>query len=192
MSEDQPSRVFLLALKGPLSLEVIQSLEFVPLPVPEGGIDFSQLPPPAPPPVVAPPPVTPPQPPGTDFPWVGAGSVGPKFNQAPANVKDAISWFFPQPQWENAANVSNCESGWNPNAHNDTTAIYGPCGTRYMHPTLGPAQTENSWGIWQIDVCQHPLNPDQCRNVWTATEYAAGLWARGGWGSWTCGRTLGL
>src|SRR5262245_1499988 len=69
----------------------------------------------------------------------------------PANA--AIKRAWPEPLWKDAAEISKLESGWDPDARNNTTDDVGPCGTQYYIPGVGPALAEDSIGLYQVNRC---------------------------------------
>jgi hypothetical protein len=126
------------------------------------------------------PPVT-----GGVFPWAGIGSVGAKFDVLPTTLKDAISWFFDQGQWENAAKITSCEAPNHSAATDDTRG----------QPTAPGVTQEYSVGSWQINLLAHPgVSEEQARNDWWATQYARALYdLNGDWSSWAyCARANNL
>lgn len=97
--------------------------------------------------------------------------VGSYFNQCPGMLKEAISTYFPVSQWENAARISYCESGWREDAHHES-------------------DVENSKGVFQINALAHP-DLDSSLNLftyWDNTRAASTVWSRSGnrWRPWYC------
>lgn len=118
-----------------------------------------------------------------------------KIENCPQELLEAIVEFFPQDEWENAAAVSELESGWSAFADNNTTSPDTPCG-RVIGKRDGIQITaERSIGWFQINACNLP--PDwraehlfnTRHNVGTAHE----MWSRRGWQPWFFSATkLGL
>jgi hypothetical protein len=75
------------------------------------------------------------------------------FGQPPAELSNAIKRSsFPIGQWVNAASISYLESQWDPRNETNNLSL-GPCGTRYRLPSGIWAQTEDSVGYFQINIC---------------------------------------
>ena len=116
-------------------------------------------------------------------------------DDAPDELAAAIREFFPPDQWDNAASVSQLESGWNAFALADTTDAAHPCGA-YLGERDGVRVTaERSVGWFQINGCNLPENwnwhhlYNTRHNVGTAHD----MWARRGWQPWYFSATqLGL
>ncbi len=106
---------------------------------------------------------------------------------APAELQACIKQFWPQPQWENAAAISQIESGWNAYADNNTTSATVPCGAR-LSPINGvPVFAEHSVGYFQINVCNFPSW--DWKRLWNAYQNcgtAHMLWDGAGqsWSPW--------
>lgn len=102
-------------------------------------------------------------------------------------VSDAIRRWFPRAVWTDAARVAYYESHWNPTAERNTLDQAGgrcnvpigtlPDGTRII--------SEQSVGIFQINVCAHGHNRDYWRDVDTNVAKASGLYSDQGWKPWT-------
>ncbi|MYH41587.1 MAG: hypothetical protein F4150_07495 [Chloroflexi bacterium] len=102
-------------------------------------------------------------------------AVGPVYDAAPAEVQAAIAEFFPRDEWENAAAIALCESGFRLDAHN-------------------LSDIEDSRGLWQINV---RANADMLEyDLWSArgnAHAAAIIFERQGWAAWKhCATGLGL
>lgn len=107
----------------------------------------------------------------------------------PANSAIQAEW--PQHLWVNAAELSKLESGWNPRAQNDTLEK-GPCGTQYYIPGIGPAMTEDSRGLYQINVCAHG-GGDELYDPYYNARKGYELYQSSGWNPWYYSATaLGL
>lgn len=90
---------------------------------------------------------------------------------APLEVQNAIRAYFPQEEWENAAAISKCESGWNSRAWNQAG--------------------EDSRGLFQINVQAHP-NAGNMFDITENVAYASRLWRDQGWRPWACASLLGI
>lgn len=136
-----------------------------------------------------PPTGTPPPASGT-APAVGGGQLEPgdvvtRYGNPPRDVSDAIKRYWPQTLWTHAAEVSFLESGWRNTAENNTLHI-GPCGTRYYLPAIGGyAQTEDSVGIFQINICAHGGTVEHWHDPDANAEKGYELYRAGGWSPWT-------
>lgn len=136
----------------------------------------------APPPVVEPPPAVAPP-----------GDLVTRYGRPPQDVSEAIKRHWQQAQWVHAAEVSFLESGWSNTAENNTLNR-GPCGTRYWYSdAVGWAQTEDSVGIFQINICAHGGTREQWHDPDANAAKGAALFASVGWTPWriSAGR-LGL
>lgn len=113
---------------------------------------------------------------------------------APAELQDGIREFWPQEEWENAANISFLESGWNAFAVDDTTGPLTPCGTIIRHVNGVAISAERSVGYFQNDSCQWPdWEWQRLYNARHNCGTAHMLWAEGGWGRWLfSAQALGL
>lgn len=144
------------------------------------------------------PPAATPEPEPMPTPVSGGGPVPPgdiatRFGNPPADVADAIKRHWPQVQWVHAAEVSYMESGWR-NTAELNTLDKGPCGTRYFFSAeVGYAQTEDSVGIFQINICAHGGTRDYWYDPENNARKGAELFASVGWSPWTVSaRRLGL
>lgn len=135
---------------------------------------------PAPPPVLSPlsPPPDPPE-------------INTRFGRPPALVEAAIAATWPLHLWVSAAEVAYKESSWRPEARNNTLHI-GPCGTQYQIPGIGPAMTEDSRGLFQVNVCAHGGGDDLYDPLTNAAK-GYSIYQRQGWRAWYYSATaLGL
>jgi hypothetical protein len=74
----------------------------------------------------------------------------------PLELIVAIMEFWPESEWENAANIVGLESNFDPFAVADTTTADAPCGAQ-IGTTGGIAITaERSIGYFQINSCNFP------------------------------------
>lgn len=98
----------------------------------------------------------------------------------------SITEFWPEEEWENAANVARLESGFNAFALNDTAAKAGGCGVPIG--TIGGVgiTSERSVGYFQINSCNfagwdwHAFynarhNAGTAHLLWDA---AGGIWSK--------------
>lgn len=113
---------------------------------------------------------------------------------APRELQDEVTEFFPEEQWDACASVSWLESNWDPFAVNDTTSPTQPCGT-YLGTYDGMrSYAERSVGWFQINSCNYPQWEWQRfyntrHNVGTAHM----IWRFQGWGAWLrSAKALGL
>lgn len=90
------------------------------------------------------------------------------------------------PQADNALKVFRCESGLNPRTVGDSSLP----STRAFH-LLGLDYGE-SVGIGQIRLLPGRPGRDWLLVPANNIAYAHGLYAREGWGPWTCARNLGI
>ncbi len=104
-------------------------------------------------------------------------SVGPAWAAAPGIFRTLIAQHFPRAAWEHTALIANCESGFNPRAHN----------------TAG----EDSRGWFQINVVP-AANPDLLAlgdlfDPAVNVRAARIVWGRQGWRAWlNCARATGV
>jgi len=76
---------------------------------------------------------------------------------APVELRVAISEFWPQSEWDNAASIAHQESGFNAFAVNDTTSSVIPCGELIGRSADGVRiVAERSVGYFQINSCNFP------------------------------------
>ena len=98
------------------------------------------------------------------------------YSRAPGYVQQAIRHYFPESEWGNAAAIAECESGFNPNAHN----------------TIG----EDSRGLFQINVgpgANTDLAGFRLFDPFQNARAARIVWNRQGWRGWlNCARRQGL
>ena len=115
-------------------------------------------------------------------------------DDAPGELQAAIREFWPESEWNNAARVSNLESGWDAFALNDTASKYG-CGA-YIETRGGINITaERSVGYFQINSCNFPSwEWQRLYNARHNAGTAHALWsASSTWSPWYfSARRLGL
>lgn len=75
---------------------------------------------------------------------------------APAELQVAIKEFWPESEWDNAANIAELESGFNAFAVDDTTDESHPCGTIIGIEDGISTTAERSVGYFQINSCNFP------------------------------------
>lgn len=106
-----------------------------------------------------------------------------QFGVVPPAVAAAITAAWPESLWVNAAEVAYRESGWRPDARNNTLDR-GPCGTQYFIPGVGPAMTEDSIGLFQINRCAHGGTVEELQDSHNNAIMAYDIYLRQGWGAW--------
>jgi hypothetical protein len=118
-----------------------------------------------------------------------------KFDDAPGELKDAISEFWAVEEWDHAAAVAELESGWSPFAENNSTDARHPCGA-FLYVQDGLKVTaERSIGWFQINACNLPPDwtPEHLFNTRHNVGTAHDMWSRRGWSPWYfSARKLGL
>lgn len=108
----------------------------------------------------------------------------------------AIWEFWPESEWENAANIARLESGYDAFALDDTATSAGGCGTPIGERDGVPITAERSVGYFQINSCNFPLW--EWQRFYNARHNAGTahlLWDRAGqsWRPWYFSATkLGL
>jgi len=107
------------------------------------------------------------------LPNVGGQPWSPQMaaSGAPPDLVALVQKYFPPDQWDNALAVAQGESGWNPNAWNQSG--------------------ENSQGYFQINRAAHP-NAGNMFDPEANVAYAAQLYKQQGWQPWTVARNMGL
>lgn len=80
----------------------------------------------------------------------------PALTDAPLELQDGIREFWPEEQWQNAADISYLESAWNAFAVADTTSDNFPCGTPLRVVNGIEVVSERSVGYFQVDSCNFP------------------------------------
>lgn len=119
-----------------------------------------------------------------------------QLSDAPMELQVAIQEFWPQQEWNTAAQISQLESGWNAFALADTTTPWQPCGTIIGERGGVKIAAERSVGYFQIDTCNFP--DWEWQRLYNARHNAGTghmLWVDAGglWTPWffSC-QTLGL
>lgn len=106
-----------------------------------------------------------------------------QFGPVPVDVQAAISAVWPPELWTNAADVSFCESSWNPTARANTLNM-GPCGTPYTLPDGRRAMTEDSIGLFQVNRCAHGGTVEELEDPNYNAAKGYEIYRRQGWGAW--------
>lgn len=107
---------------------------------------------------------------------------------APKEVSEAIKRYWPRDVWTDAARVSRYESrGWDHRAIRDTLYLAGgrcsvPIGSL---PDGTPIVSEQSVGLFQINVCAHGRDRNHWEDIDNNVSYAASLYRREGWRPWS-------
>lgn len=113
---------------------------------------------------------------------------------APAELQVSIQEFWPPEEWDNAANISFLESGFDAFALNDSTTPDAPCGTIIGQRDGVNISAERSVGYFQINSCNYP--DWEWQRLYNARHNAGTahlLWTSQGWGAWYFSAvTLGL
>lgn len=119
-----------------------------------------------------------------------------KIDESPTELAESIKEFWPPEEWDNAASISQLESGWSAFAINDTTDPNHPCGAVLRTTPDGVVVTaERSVGWFQINCCELPSDW-VCENLYN-TRHNCGtahmMWSTRGWSPWFfSARALGL
>lgn len=111
------------------------------------------------------------------------------------DVSDAIRTWFPREVWTDAARVSYHEARWDTTAERNTLAqAGGRCGVPIGTLDDGtPIVSEQSVGLYQINVCAHGHDREYWRDIMHNVAYASGLYQRNGWRDWVAtAKKLGL
>ncbi len=108
------------------------------------------------------------------------------FFDAPEELREAIAEFFPEEEWDNAADISRLESGWSAFAEADTTDALHPCGTLLRIVNGVKVTSERSIGWFQINACNLPpnWNPNHLFNTRHNVGTAHDMWNKRGWNPW--------
>lgn len=104
---------------------------------------------------------------------------------APCELQCGIRKYWPEQEWENAANISFLESDWNAFAVADTRSAQHPCGS-VIRTIGGMAITaELSISYFQINACNFPDWPsERFFNADHNCGTAHMLWSERGWHAW--------
>jgi hypothetical protein len=115
---------------------------------------------------------------------------------APHDLRIGIRAFWPEAEWEHAANIAYLESKWNRLAVLNTTTPQTPCGAP-LTPINGVAVVaEFSIGYFQVNSCNFPeWDPVTLFDAFQNCGTAHMLWADAGnsWSPWYfSAKSLGL
>ena len=115
---------------------------------------------------------------------------------APLELQVVIQEFWPESEWDNAANIAQLESGFNAFAELDTATPNGGCGVEIGQRDGVRVTSERSIGYFQINSCNFPdWNPCHFYNARHNAGTAHSLWENAGqkWSPWFfSARKLGL
>lgn len=119
-----------------------------------------------------------------------------KIDDCPAELAESIKEFWPEAEWDNAAGISELESGWSAFAVADTRSFAIPCGTLIRtQPDGTRIYAEYSLGWFQINACNLPADwtPENLYNTRHNCGTAHAMWAEHEWWPWfLSARKLGL
>jgi hypothetical protein len=111
--------------------------------------------------------------------------TGKSLSDAPGELQVAIREFWPESEWDNAANVSLLESNWDAFAVKDTTDSAHPCGALIRIADNVNITAERSIGYFQINACNFPdWEWQRLYNARHNAGTAHALWDSGGWRHW--------
>ena len=116
-------------------------------------------------------------------------------HDAPLELQVAIQEFWPEAEWDHAAQIALLESGFDAFALLDTTDAQHPCGASLGDRNGVRITAERSVGYYQINTCNLPADWEWQRlyNARHNAGTAHDLWTRQGWGAWFfSARELGL
>jgi hypothetical protein len=115
-------------------------------------------------------------------------------DECPAELQTVIREFWPSSQWDNAASISQLESGWNAFALLDTRTPAHPCGSIFTNRDGVNVSAELSVGYFQINACNFPdWEWQRFYNAHHNAGTAHMLWEARGWQPWYfSAKTLGL
>lgn len=117
-----------------------------------------------------------------------------KIDDCPLELRIAIVEFWPESEWDNAAAISELESGWNAFALLDTASRFGACGVPIGQVDGVAVVAERSVGFFQINACNFPgWEWQRFYNARHNAGTAHLLWANRAWQPWFfSARKLGL
>lgn len=110
-------------------------------------------------------------------------TINTRFGRVPEEVAQAIAAAWPPELWIKAAELSYLESSWVPTARNNTLN-QGPCGTQYYLPGYGPAMTEDSIGLYQVNRCAHGGTVEELSDPAYNARKGFEIYQRQGWRAW--------
>lgn len=104
---------------------------------------------------------------------------------APEELRVSIVEFWPDSEWDHAAQIASLESNFDAFALDDSTTADVPCGG-YLRDVDGVAVTaERSVGYFQINSCNFPgWEWQRLYNARHNAGTAHMLWAERGWEPW--------
>lgn len=115
---------------------------------------------------------------------------------APLELQVAIQEFWPESEWDNAANIARLESGFNAFAVLDSTSDASPCGAQIGERDGVRITAERSVGYFQLNSCNFPeWEWQRFYNARHNAGTAHALWDSAGqsWRPWFfSAKTLGL
>jgi hypothetical protein len=104
---------------------------------------------------------------------------------APEELQVSIREFWPQSEWDHAAQIAQLESGFNAFALNDSTSPYHPCGSVISELDGVSVSAERSVGYFQINSCNFPdWEWGRLYNARHNAGTAHMLWEQRGWQPW--------
>lgn len=121
-------------------------------------------------------PVEPEPPPGEEEVGRRRESVGVAFDRAPGLAQELIRETWPRAAWEHAALIGECESNWNPSAHNTA----GEDSRGWFQINIGPGANTDLADLNLFDPVEN-------------VQAALIVWKRQGWRAWlNCARVKGV
>jgi len=113
---------------------------------------------------------------------------------APCELQCPIREFWPESEWQNAANISYLESAWDAFAILDSRSAEHPCGTVLRIVNGISVSAEFSIGYFQVNACNYPTWPwERFFNARHNAGTAHQIWSIQGWGAWYfSAKSLGL
>lgn len=113
---------------------------------------------------------------------------------APCELQCAIREFWPESEWDHAAQIAQLESNFNAFAVDDSRDAEHPCGSVIRTVDGVAVSAEFSIGYFQINACNFPdWHAEHFYNARHNAGTAHALWAERGWQPWFFSATqLGL
>lgn len=109
----------------------------------------------------------------------------PAIDDCPADLALAIREFWPEGEWNHAADVARLESAWDAFALLDTAGRYGGCGVPIGQVDGVNVSAERSVGYFQINACNFPgWEWQRFYNTRHNAGTAHMLWELRGWQPW--------
>lgn len=104
---------------------------------------------------------------------------------APLELQDGIREFWPDSEWDHAADIARIESGFDAFAVHDSTGPGRPCGTAIGDIDGVPIVAERSVGYFQINSCNFVgWEWQRLYNARHNCGTAHLIWSGQGWGAW--------